>query len=613
MLAAEHVVDLRVPSQLALSPDGRWVAYTVKTVARGVEELWLAAADGSVAPRKLTEGAEPRWSPDSATVYFLRDGRLCRFADGESETLTAWGGAVSGHLPLSEAVVFLAEDETAVEGVRVWSENLRPTRLRALDLESGAVRTLGHEHVTAVAQRPDGGPLAVLSWPTPELDPGAFEARLSLWDMETGGVRDLGRAGIDASSPVWWEADDGWHVAYLAYVEPAGGLAVFDVAVATGEHRNLTAGMSACPIELVQAASGPPWMLVAEGLDTAVHRLGAGAALRVTGQAESLAVRGEVVAVVVSTAHRPKEVACGTLTGPLGTITDLGGGLSGIPWGAQERLHYEAGDGLPLDGLLILPPGKTRDDGPFPLVTLVHGGPYDRHADRFMLNWYPSGQWLAHAGYAVFHPNPRGGQGHGHEFAARVAGRVGLEEWDDIETGIDLLVAAGVADPDRLGIGGWSHGGFMAAWAVGRTERFKASLMGAGISDWGMLAATGEFGPFEAALGGSVGWEGPGPHPHDRLSPVSHAAKIRTPVLILHGEDDTNVPLSQAEYFHRALRHFGIEHEFVVYPGEGHSPRERTHQLDVLQRTRDWFDRWLRRPADDAGDGPAPAGRRFAA
>ena len=248
---------------------------------------------------------------------------------------------------------------------------------------------------------------------------------------------------------------------------------------------------------------------------------------------------------------------------------------------------------------MILPAGKRRQDGPFPLITLVHGGPDDRHTDEFNGGSFPPGQWLATAGYAVFLPNPRGGWGHGHEFAAAVAGKVGLEEWTDILSGIDLLIADGVADPDRLGIGGASHGGFMAAWAIGQTDRFKAALMDAGISDWGMLVATGEQATWDTGLGGSAGWEGPGPHRHDRLSPISFASKIRTPVLILHGENDTNVPLGQATFFHRALCHFGVEHEFVVYPREGHSFRERNHQIDVLRRTRAWFGRWLGDPASD--------------
>ena len=216
--------------------------------------------------------------------------------------------------------------------------------------------------------------------------------------------------------------------------------------------------------------------------------------------------------------------------------------------------------------------------------------------DSLMLHPHAPGQWLAAAGYAVFLPNPRGSQGHGHDFAAAVAGDIGGAEWSDITSGIDLLVAEGVADPGRLGIAGGSHGGFMAAWAIGQTDRFKAALMAAGISDWGMLVATGEAGTLEAALGGSCGWEGTGPHPHDQVSPVSFASKVRTPVLIVHGEDDTNVPLSQAIFFHRALSQFGAEHELVVYPREGHGLTERNHQLDLLRRTRAWFDRWLGDP-----------------
>lgn len=103
-------------------------------------------------------------------------------------------------------------------------------------------------------------------------------------------------------------------------------------------------------------------------------------------------------------------------------------------------------------------------------------------------------------------------------------------------------------------------------------------------------------GVLDAGLGGSCGWEGPGPHRHDRLSPISYASKIQTPVLILHGEEDTSVPLNQSTYFHRALRRFGVEHEFVVYPREGHGIQERDHQLDMLERTRAWFDRWLGDP-----------------
>ncbi|MFS8096668.1 prolyl oligopeptidase family serine peptidase [Lentzea alba] len=385
-------------------------------------------------------------------------------------------------------------------------------------------------HVTATARHPDGR-LAVITWSEPKIDPGLLNPALHV--IENGQITDLGPTPADASSPAWW----GDEIVYLALTPPhlQGGNAVFDQ-----RHRNLTAGLQVCPVDLVQHDGHAPIMVVAAGLDTEFHRLGEGLLARITG------------------AHRPR------------------GGLpiDSIPWGTQERLRYQARDGLDLDGLLVLPVGKTRDDGPFPLVTLVHGGPYDRWTDDFQLHWVPSAQWFAHQGIASFLPNPRGSLGRGHEFAQAVEKRVGQEEWHDIETGIDLLVSQGVADPDRLGIAGWSHGGFMAAWATTQTDRFKAALVGAGISDWPKQIATGEWGAFEAALGDSA-----------EHSPITYAHRIRTPLLIVHGADDTNVPLEQAELLHAATKHS----ELVVYPGEGHSIRQREHRLDLLNRARRLF------------------------
>jgi dipeptidyl aminopeptidase/acylaminoacyl peptidase len=604
-LTAEMVVDGRVVLSPALSPDGRWVAYVLGSVGQADEypttELWLAAVDGSAAPRKLTGDAHdtsPKWTSDSRSVSFLSDriergtAQLHRVRlSGEVESLTRWRGGLSDHVPLAEPDLtgVIAPDEGRVD--RLWL------------LDRRGMSPLGDfrgRHVVEAVQRPAGGPLAVLTWSVPDLDPGLQQPELHLLDPADGTVRDLGPAVAEASALTWWRPDTDWHLAYLAKTPPSlvGGLAVFDLPVTetVEEHRNLTAGMARCPSELV--AAGQPLIVFADGLDTTIHRLDARfpETLRVRGRVESVTAsgNGDVIAAVVSTSNEPANVCAGSPHGPLHPLSDTRPELRGIDWGVQERLSYLAWDGLRLDGLLVLPVGKSRVDGPFPLVTLVHGGPYGRHADSLMVNWFPPGQWLATAGYAVFLPNPRGGQGHGHDFAASVAGAVGLDEWTDILAGIDLLVAEGVADPDRLGIGGWSHGGFLAAWAVGQTTRFKAALVGAGISDWGMLAATGEYGSAEAALGGSTGWEGTGPHPHDRLSPISFAARIRTPVLIVHGADDTNVPVSQAEFLHRALRHFGVEHEYVVYPRENHPIRERDHQLDLLRRTRTWFDRWLR-------------------
>jgi dipeptidyl aminopeptidase/acylaminoacyl peptidase len=641
-LTAELLVDGAEPADPVISPDGRRVAYVVATWDANrnrLRTLRVAPADASSPPRTLASGpgltGAPRWAPDSGSLVVLVGRQLHRIGldGGDLEPLTSWRGQIAGHLPLADGrLAVIAADEPDAQDERrkaegddalVWGQDVPAHRLWLLDPVAGELRPLGElggRHVVEVVQRPDGGPLAVISWACPQDEPGAFTAALHVVDPDTGKTWELGPAGLDAGSLAWWHDGGHWHVAYLAVTPPGpvGGMAVFDVTVpadgtAAGPRnltaagpRNLTAGLDACPAGLAQVAGGPPLALFAAGLDSAFYRLDPGPrrfrrVLTRPGRLDSLTASrdGAVIAVLASTAREPRDVQAGPPGGPLVRLSDTRPEARRIRWGAQERLSYQACDGLALDGLLILPPGRSRADGPFPLITLVHGGPYGRYADQFHGGWWAPGQWLAAAGYAIFLPNPRGSQGRGHEFAAAVSGAVGTDEWTDLLRGIDLLIEDGTADPDRLGIGGWSHGGFMAAWAVGQTDRFKTAVMGAGISDWGMQTGVGEFGNQEAGLGGSCGWESPGPHRHHQLSPISYASRVRTPVLILHGQEDTNVPLGQAVYFHRALSRYGVEHELVVYPREGHNITERQHRIDLLHRLRSWFARHLADPLPD--------------
>ncbi len=640
-LTADLIVGGSQAADPVISPDGRWVAWTTSRAGereQRVGDLWLAPLGGSAVPARLTDGSVParlpRWSLDSAWLFYVAGEELRRLritADGPAggaEPVLRWSGEISGLVPLAggQLVGVVAGDELTkndegrqAEGddAMVWSERAVRQhwlwhRLRLLNLASGELTLaagLAGRHVVGVVQRPGGGPLAVVSRDCPEDEPGAFTSRLHIAGLDADTAVDLGLIGLEAHSPAWWRGSDGWHVAWLAAVPPADATAVLDVAVpsdgsAAGEPVDLTAELTACPDELVQVACGPPAALFAEGLDTALYRLEpAGPSFKrmtgLTGQAVGLSTSDDatVIAVLTSTAYAPSDVHAGP-PGALTQISDTCPEFRGVTWGTQQRLSWRAPDGLEIDGVLVLPPGRSRADGPFPLVTMVHGGPYGRWADELLAGWWSWGQWLAAAGCAVFHPNPRGSQGHGRAFAAMVASAVGQDEWTDILAGIDDLVAAGVADPGRLGIAGWSHGGFMAAWAVTQTGRFRAAVMGAGIADWGLQVGVGELGRAEASLGGSFGWEGPGPHRHDQLSPVSYAANVTTPVLILHGEDDTNVPVGQAMYFHRALSQLGAEHELVIYPRENHSFAERAHQIDVLERVRSWFTHWLGDPVE---------------
>lgn len=634
-LTPELVTDGLTPDDLRVSPDGRLVAYTVAPVGMKEEHptrtIWIAATDGSAPPRRLTAGtaedSRPRWAADGRSLYFLSDrkergkAQLQRIAidGGEAEALTEWKTGIAGFEPLPNGatVAFWAKDEPTEEDerrekerddARVWGERLPFARLRLFDTATRQIRTvdgLTGRHIDAVAVRPNDGLLAVATWSQPERDPGWLDAEIWLVEPRNGSARRFATTPHAGMQPTWRQTADGWHLTCLGFRLPflIGAAAIFDLPMSDGpapEPRDLTAGLAACPAALAGTANGEVLALVAEGLDTSIQRLDRndGRLVRLIGLpgeagAISASADGRVVALLRSTATEPLDVWAGPPSGPFKWISDTRPELREITWGSQERLSWTAADGLALDGLLILPPGKNRADGPFPTITLVHGGPYGRFADDFQLGAMPSGQWLATAGYAVFLPNPRGGMGHGHDFAVRSAGAVGKEDWLDIVAGLDRLIDEHVANPDRLGIGGWSQGGFMSAWAVGQTDRFKAAVVGAGPTDWGMMAATSDVPHFEAALGGSWGWESIGAHPHDAISPISFAHRVTTPVLILHGEQDKRVPVSQAEFFHRALQERGVPHEYVVYPREPHGIRERNHQLDMLRRVRAWYERWL--------------------
>ncbi|MFY9927105.1 MAG: S9 family peptidase, partial [Streptosporangiaceae bacterium] len=308
-LTAEMVADSATASAPAISPDGHWVAYLVTTASGAgqgpASTLWIAATDGSEPPRPLTAGPAqaPRWTPDADAISYLAGGQLCLIRpDGSGEvTLTSWKPAITAHLPLGPLIAVVARDRELGGDPEVWSEPGRVNRLWQLEPGRAGlepVAGLGDRHVVEIAARPDGEALAVISWDRPEDEPGAFTARLHIADLSTGQVRDLGPAGLDARSPVWWPAKDGWHVAYLAITPPGpvGGDAIFDVPP-EGPHRNLTAGLDVCPAELVQVPGKPPLALFADGLDTAVYQLDPGRGrfgrLRIwTGRADSLTVSG---------------------------------------------------------------------------------------------------------------------------------------------------------------------------------------------------------------------------------------------------------------------------------------------------------------------------------
>jgi dipeptidyl aminopeptidase/acylaminoacyl peptidase len=253
-----------------------------------------------------------------------------------------------------------------------------------------------------------------------------------------------------------------------------------------------------------------------------------------------------------------------------------------------RQLRWTAPDGLEIHGLLMTPRGAA---GALPMIVAVHGGPTWAWSYYFS-DSEPNAVLLADAGYAVLLPNPRGSVGRGHAFARAVIGSSGTADLDDVMAGVDLCIAEGIADPDRLGIAGLSYGGYMAGWAITQTDRFAASVALSTIGDYVTFHLTSEVARYdEMILGGE--WDDPA-GPYVERSPIFRMRGVTTPTLVIHGQADRCTPVGQGEELYAALEAAGCEAELVIYPREGHVIVERAHAVNALHRTRDWFDRHLR-------------------
>jgi dipeptidyl aminopeptidase/acylaminoacyl peptidase len=305
----------------------------------------------------------------------------------------------------------------------------------------------------------------------------------------------------------------------------------------------------------------------------------------------SLSRDGSRVAGILARDREPPDVWLLDANGSQKQLTHLNPQLSSCRFGESSEVKWQSRDGLGISGVLLKPvgyePGKR-----VPMVVQVHGSQV-ADVNEFQGTWMNWGQLLAARGYAVLLPNYRGSLTDGASFARANQGDLGGKDFEDIMDGVDAMVQQGIADPERLGIGGVSYGGFLTAWAVTQTSRFKAAVMGLGISNWismagqtpgheGMVRFYWLSSPYERS---DLFW---------RRSPLAQVSKVKTPVLIYAGERDPLVPVSQSREFFRGLQHFAVPSQFILYPREGHSIQEPNHLRDNLNRLLDWYDRYLK-------------------
>jgi dipeptidyl aminopeptidase/acylaminoacyl peptidase len=302
------------------------------------------------------------------------------------------------------------------------------------------------------------------------------------------------------------------------------------------------------------------------------------------------------MACALEEVDRPAEVFVGETGGELRQVSAFNAHLTDVTLGRGETVRWAAPDGVQIEGVLLYPAGYEEGKR-YPLIAHIHGGPTWQWLMRFVGGWHDWGQWLAAQGYAVLMPNPRGSFGRGRDYAWGNQRNWGHGDFDDVLSGVDALIERGIADPDRLGIGGWSYGGYLTSWAIGHTDRFKAAIVGAGVTDLLSFQAADipSWLPTQMMLAPSYRE----PEVYLRSSPITYVANAKTPTLILHGASDERVRLGQGKELYHALQALGTPTEMVIYPREPHIFQERHHQRDVLERVAGWFNRWVR--GDEAG------------
>jgi dipeptidyl aminopeptidase/acylaminoacyl peptidase len=639
-LTPEHVTQLQAVTSTAISPDGRWVAYTLSqpraavedTVAglRGYSELWIAPVAGG-APRPVVQrpmsASGPAWSPDGTMLGFVYQGQVHTVAaeGGEPRAITSAPAGVMAFRwsPDGRTIAFTSrvpeapeeaerrrrgDDVMTTAGAYLpWVFPLqapRPVRLWTQPTAGGEARALTPEahFVRDFAWSPDSRTLAVQITEEGDADADQMDRRLVTVTTDGAGAPQLLVPTPGKLGPMAW-SPDGSRLAFLGAITRNDPLAqsVFVVSPG-GAALNLTPGYEGSVVWVGWQDNRTVRFIAVESTRTVMQTvpvtgggftpvLGRGAEIF---QSVSFSRDGNTFAMPANTAAHPNEVYVGNMRERrLRRVTNHNAFLANVQLGRQETVSYTARDGWRIDGVLIHPvnaqPGVRA-----PLAVLPHGGPEGIDFDGWGTNSLYPAQLLAGAGYAVFRPNYRGSGGRGVLFSQGDHRDLGGREFDDVLDGIDHLHANGVADRERVGISGTSYGGYFSAWAgTKHSERFRLAIPFAGISNWMSFMGTTDI-PVEMAV---VHWDlWPWEHPllMWERSPIAHIATANTPMIIGHGLVDERVHPEQMIQLHQSLRLKGVPSELVLYPREPHGLHERQHQLDYMRRILQAFDRYVR-------------------
>ena len=566
---------------IAWSPDSKQLAFLSDCEKKEQVQLYVAPADGGPT-RQLThlKGllAEPRWSPDGKRIAIL----------------------FTENLPHAAGPLDPVPPDSGVLESQIYEQ-----RLTAIDVATGAASQLSPADVYVYEYdwSPDGRSFA-LTASHGAGDDNWWIAQLYTMPAAGGELKPIYKPPVDRQLAVPRWSPDGQSIAFIGGLmsdEGSTGGDIFLIPASGGPARNLTPGMAS-------SASNITWPKSAKRLYFTEHYDGGSAVSQLdpaTGQTErlwqgdesinppfddsgvSMTADGKSSVVIRHSWQKPPEIWAGPV-GEWKQVTQENRQRKPL-WGEAKSLHWSS-DGFRVQGWLLYP--NNFDPGQkYPLVVAVHGGP----ASSLKPSWPRPGYnpaLLSQQGYFVLMPNPRGSYGQGEKFAMANVRDFGGGDLKDILAGVDEAVRTAPIDPQRVGITGWSYGGFMTMFAVTQTTRFRAAVAGAGISNWQSYYGENSIDTWMIPYFGASVYDDPAVYA--KMSAINFIKQVKTPTLVVVGDRDGECPAPQSYEFWHALKSVGVKTEMVVYPNEGHSFHSPAHQKDVLLRTIRWFNENLR-------------------
>ena len=556
------------------SPDSKQIAFLSDAGGNDQSELYVADL-GNGPARKLTslKGflADPAWAPDGKTIAIL----------------------FTENAPRAAGPLMPMTPETGVVDSKVYEQ-----RLATVDVASGNVQQLSPAdmYIYEYDWSPDSKSFAVTAAHGAG-DSNWYVAQIYTLSAAGGEPHSVYKPRLQIAEPRW--SPDGKSIAFIEGLmsdEGSTGGDVYVVPASGGNARNATPGIAVSPNRIFWAAADK--ILFTENID-GLSGIGSvdlanGKIAQLWSGAESMAISLSAdhakSAVIRSSAGRPGEIWVGAI-GSWKQLTHYNDAVR-PDWGEMKSLHWTS-DGMRIQGWLLYP--KDYDPGHrYPMVVVVHGGP----AAAVRPSWPARGfniDSLSTNGYFVLYPNPRGSFGQGEKFTEGNVKDFGYGDFRDIMAGVDEVVKTLPVDNQRVGIFGWSYGGYMTMWAVTQTHRFRAAVAGAGLSNFLSYYGENDIDEWMIPYFGASVYDDPAVYA--KSSPMTFIKNVKTPTLILVGERDGEVPEPQSREFWHALKSLGVETQFVVYEGEGHSIRKPEHQRDIMERLVGWFDHYLKADA----------------